>query len=426
MKFTLLYSKKETEKDTIYLRHRFSLQGKASEVKIKTNFKINRFDWDNNNECWDHSKKIKSPRKEEDKLLNNEIDHFNVQFGLLKKKVQDFLNENPYPKKEDLSNLLFGEKINTAVARTSEFPVLFSDFVDFYIEEKSKLIHGKQKPISTRTEQRYRQIKEKVNRFYPNLKITDIDDDFRDNYSLFMNKLNYKPSFIIKELKFIKTFCKFANRKIDVNKEVLYWSFIDTDENKFLDPIFSFDEIELLKNAKLEREALKNARDWLVISCYTGQRVSDLLQMTSDNIVQNEFYTVHQQKGQKDVTIWLFPEVLEIINRNGGEFPRRISAAKYNEYIKTVAEKAKIYQIIKGGKQEDNRKVIKEYPKWQLVTSHIGRRTFVSLFEPIVGKELIKTQTGHVTDAMVNLYNKTAAIDKAKIFKDAYIKAKDL
>lgn len=118
----------------------------------------------------------------------------------------------------------------------------------------------------------------------------------------------------------------------------------------------------------------------------------------------------------------MFPEVLEIINRNSGEFPRRISSAKYNEYIKEVVEKAKINKIIKGGKQIDKRKIIDFYPKWELVTSHIGRRTFVSLFEPIVGKELIKTQTGHVTDAMVNLYNKTEAIDKAKIFKDAYLK----
>ena len=35
MKFTLLYPKKGAKKDTIYLRHRFSFQGKAKKRRTK-------------------------------------------------------------------------------------------------------------------------------------------------------------------------------------------------------------------------------------------------------------------------------------------------------------------------------------------------------------------------------------------------------
>ena len=173
----------------------------------------------------------------------------------------------------------------------------------------------------------------------------------------------------------------------------------------------------------MPHDYLDNARDWLLISCYTGQRVSDLLKMNSSLIIEDEFYTVHQQKGQKDVTIWLMPDVIDILNKRGGEFPRKISSQRYNEYIKQVCRIAGIDEVMKGGKQINNRKVIGDYPKHELITSHIGRRTFVSLFQPLLGNENTRTQTGHTTDKMLVLYNKTQAIDTAKRVKEAFIKA---
>ncbi|MDY3443408.1 hypothetical protein PG616_00920 [Riemerella anatipestifer] len=420
MKFTLLYSKKGAEKDSIYLRHRFSLNGKAREIKLKTKFSIYPECWDNDNECWDTSLKVRTPRKSEDKLRNSEIDNFNAEFSAFKLKVQDFLAVNPYPTKDMLKEVLF-DGVNIKPHFNTEYPILFSDFVDFYIEQKKKLIPGKQKPISKRSIQRFIQIKSKINKFYPRLKITEINDAFRDEYSFLMMQQRYKDSFIIKELKFIKTFCKYANKKLDINKEVLYWEFKNTEIKKYDDPIFSFEELDIL--AKLELpDRLDNARDWLIISCYTGQRVSDLLNMNSSNIIDNEFYSLHQQKGQKDIVLWLMPPVIDILNKREKEFPRKISSQKYNNYIKEVCEIAGFDELLIGGKYNNKtkRKEIGEYPKHELITSHIGRRTFVSLFQGILGQDNTMTQTGHTSVNMLNLYNKTKAIDKARKVKDAY------
>lgn len=421
MKFTLLYSKKDSEKDTIILRYRYRLRGKQNEVKIKTPFSINRFDWDDKNEMWDLSKKTRVPRKPEDKERNYLIDSFNTEFGEFKNKIADYISENPYPAYNEVFDFIYGVKEKEAIKKESEYPILFSEFVDFYIKQKEIFIPGKQKPITKASRDRYIQIKTKVNKFYPRLKITDIDDDFRDGYSVFMSKNKYKPSYIVKELKFIKTFCKFANKKLDINKEVLYWEFRDTETEKYLDPTFSFAELKAIKDLDFVLDSyLDNARDWLLISCYTGQRVSDLLNMSSENIINDEFYIVHQKKGQKDVVIWLMPEVMEILEKRDGEFPRKISAPRYNEYIKEVAKLAEINQIIKGGKQIDNRKKIDFYPKYELVTSHIGRRTFVSLFRHLIGSENVKGMTGHTSENMINLYDKTSALEKAKRIKEAF------
>lgn len=423
MKFTLLYSKTKSDKNTIFLRHRYRIEGKEKEVKLNTPFSIEASNWDDDNEMWDVRQKIKSPRKPEDRTRNKIIDDFNADFASLKKKVEDYIRENPYPKSADLKELMFGKVEKASNVIETVYPEDFYEFVNFFIEEKRKFIPGKQVPIKYRSEQKYIQIRNKVQKFFPGIKVTEINDDFRDSLSMILSKLKYRPSYIIYQIKYIKTICTFANKKLDVHKDVLYWEFIDTDSDKYLDPIFSFDEIRKISEVELFKDSyLDNARDWLLISCYVGQRVSDLLKMNSSNIIDIEYYTVHQGKGQKDVTIWLMPEVLQILAKRNGEFPRKISAVKYNEYIKKVADKAKIHQIIKGGKKIKDRKVIGMYPKWQLVTSHIGRRTFVSLFETIIGKENIKSQTGHTTDNMVNLYNKTEAIDKAKRIKEAYNK----
>ncbi|MGA9211528.1 MAG: hypothetical protein WBY99_02405, partial [Kaistella sp.] len=74
-------------------------------------------------------------------------------------------------------------------------------------------------------------------------------------------------------------------------------------------------------------------------------------------------------------------------------------------------------KMLGGVKDKDQggrgKKIVKEYEKWELITSHIFRRSFVTNFIEVLGKENIKTRTGHKTDDMVNLYNKTEKIDKA-------------
>jgi len=46
----------------------------------------------------------------------------------------------------------------------------------------------------------------------------------------------------------------------------------------------TFEEIEKIENKTDLLDHLDNARDWLIISCFTGQRVSDFLRFTKDMI----------------------------------------------------------------------------------------------------------------------------------------------
>jgi integrase len=57
-------------------------------------------------------------------------------------------------------------------------------------------------------------------------------------------------------------------------------------------------------------------------------------------------------------------------------------------------------------------------PKWELITSHIGRRSFATNFYGKINQQLIQSVTGHKTETSFLKYiNKEREIDAAAINK---------
>ena len=90
--------------------------------------------------------------------------------------------------------------------------------------------------------------------------------------------------------------------------------------------------------------------------------------------------------------------------------------------IKKVCEKAKINEPIHGTlfDPEIKEKVEKDYPKWKLVSSHIGRRSFASNNYGIIPTSFLMYITGHTTEAMFLTYigksNKDIAMELTNYF----------
>ncbi|UYW01756.1 tyrosine-type recombinase/integrase [Flavobacterium agricola] len=167
------------------------------------------------------------------------------------------------------------------------------------------------------------------------------------------------------------------------------------------------DKIESIEETELS-ESLQNAKDWLIISCFTGQRVSDFMRFNSsmirieDGIKYIEFT---QQKTSKKMTLPLHPKVIEILDKRGGEFPYKISDQKYNDFIKVVCKTAGLNQSTSGSKVVDvdgkgkYRKQEGVYEKWELVTSHIGRRSFATNFYGTIPTTYLIYATGHSSES---------------------------
>lgn len=145
---------------------------------------------------------------------------------------------------------------------------------------------------------------------------------------------------------------------------------------------------------------LDNARDWLVIGCYLGQRVKDLLSISESNlktIGEDKYIVLSQSKTEEDVNIPIHPLVRAILQKNGNKFPHKISEQNLNKYVKTVCQKAGLTQLVKGSKQnkKTNRKEKGEFEKWELISSHDFRRSFCTNLYGSIHTADIMNISGH-------------------------------
>lgn len=155
----------------------------------------------------------------------------------------------------------------------------------------------------------------------------------------------------------------FENEEFAILKE-------DTDDI-YLDEI----KIKALTDLKLIG-GYEVARDWFVLDCYLGLRVSDLRRVTMADFAGEYFQFVNQKTGAQ-VAIKINRIVRAIIKKWEG-LPLAISDVKLNECIKEVAKSAKlkkkfIYKITKGGTL-----VTETLEEWQMVSSHTCRRSFIT------------------------------------------------
>ena len=215
--------------------------------------------------------------------------------------------------------------------------------------------------------------------------ISEINEDFKQEFYNYCKEENYSQNTIQRELNIIKTFCKFARSKgIQVDSEL---DSLKLPKEKIDNIYLSLKEIGLIESTDIDKPHHSNARDWLIISCFTGQRISDFMRFTKEMIrieKGKSLIEFEQQKTGKLMTIPIHAKVQQILDKNKGEFPYRISDQRYNDYIKEVCKIAGIDEEIQGKKQlniskENETKKIRRvegvYPKYELVTSHIGRRT---------------------------------------------------
>ncbi|WP_288438639.1 phage integrase SAM-like domain-containing protein [uncultured Chryseobacterium sp.] len=416
------YLRKKTGETKISFRYR---RGRKDDIVLTTPFSILAEHWDSENECYRESLRKRNPKNEIDKLLNKNIDSLNLKLSEFKVSLNGYILDNNYRIDSDKIKGFIAKNYGgtpTKALKSVQSPILISELIEKYIKEKSTFSLGKHKPITDASISKFRVIKGKINKISPNLAVKDVNDSFRDKFTRWCGEKKYSEITIVKELKIIKTIIKFGkSSKLKVSDDVANWSFYVTPKN-YKHPILTFEELKKIESVKLPHDHLENAKDWLLIGCFTGQRVSDLLNFNHEKIVQEDFLTFTQKKTNDEITIFLIPKVKEILSKRNGQFPRKISDQKFNDYIKTVCQLAGLDEKLVGGKMVGNRKVVDTYEKWELISSHICRRSFVTNFRHILGDEGIMTNTGHKTQAMVELYDQNTKLEKAIKQKDLILK----
>lgn len=290
--------------------------------------------------------------------------------------------------------------------------------------------NSKRNEVTDSTLKKINVVKHKLERFQKYRKriiyIKDVNLNFKSELENYMIHEGYAPNTIAREIKYIKTFCNHARKNgIEVSNQL---SDIIARTVKVESIYLTPDEIQSIANLKNLNKRLDSVRDWFLISYYTGQRISDFLRFNKEMLRYEQgkpLLEFTQRKTDKLMTIPLSSECMAILNKRNGDFPDSISDQKYNTNIKKVCKKAGITQKVKGSKKvetEENSKIYRKqvgmYPKYELVTSHIGRRSFATNNYGKIPTSFLKYVTGHSTESMflnyINKSNKDIALELSK------------
>lgn len=224
----------------------------------------------------------------------------------------------------------------------------------------------------------------------------------------FAQEKNYSTNYIGGQIKNWKTLGKaVAGNPIYDHEDFKIISEINKDV--YLDE----PEIKLIYDLKLS-EALSITRDWFILDCYTGLRVSDLTLLTKKNYSKG-MITIANEKTDESVVIPVHRYVKEILAKYKG-FPPKLSDQTLNDNIKVIAKKAGIkgtvlYTITKGGKRKD------EYlKKWQMISNHSARRSFITnLRKNGVPDSVVMKLTGIKSPATLKRYDQLTSEEAARI-----------
>ena len=406
--YLLLQSKKSPA--VIYIRLR---DGRTLDIKAKTNYHIDPINWDEVEQ-----------RPTKKALKDIHIANLDTDLATLK---TDLLKEYNNSKGKKVVDADWLRNFINPPQEQEKHPDKLVDYIDTFIEFKKA-------DVKSSTVTKCNVIKHLLMRYEKETKTTlyirDIDAKFKMDFEKYCIKVGYAPNTTARNIRFIKTFFRHAKAN---GVETHYQ--LDSIKAKYhkVENIY-LDEKEIAAIEKIESkkltEGLENARDWLLISCYCGQRVSDFLRFDKSMIRYEKnkagelkpLIEFTQVKTEKIMTIPLHKKIIEIMKKYDGNFPRKISDQKYNEHIKKVCEAAEINQPTHGTlfDHKIKEKVTKDYPKHLMVSSHIGRRSFASNNYGKIPTSFLMYITGHTTEAMFLTYigksNKDIAMELTNYF----------
>jgi len=258
---------------------------------------------------------------------------------------------------------------------------------------------------------------EKSERLYLN----SIDKYIAESFTRFLKiEKEYSDNYCGQLLKLLKIILRDAEKSgLEVHP---YSNYIESFKQKSSDRILHVlnpVEIKTLKELQYIPEAYQDSYKWLLIGLCIGQRVSDLLKLTLNDLRKAPtglYIDIVQQKTKKAVTVGVAdPLVIQVLEN---KFPKRVSQVVFNKQIKSLCKMAGIDGLVSGFKNnpKTRRKEVVSAPKYEFITSHIMRRSFASNYYGKIETPLLMNITGHSKESTFLTYigthqNKDALAD---------------
>ncbi len=254
------------------------------------------------------------------------------------------------------------------------------------------------------------------------------------NHDFFEKIMNY--SFEVKEIK-----NNYFSRIITVVKTFMTWSFdreyhnnitykkFKLTENEIEVIYLTMDELLALYNHKFDSRRLEHVKDTYCFGCFTGLRFSDIKQLKPSYIFEDHIKINIQKTKSIDHKIPLNKYSKELLNKYKDTIYEPlpvISSQKFNKYLKECCEKVEIKTPTTITRYVGQRRIDKTVPKYELITSHTARKTFVTNSLILGMKEMVvRNITGHKKEESFRKYVKIADDFKKQEMDNTWDKIKE-
>lgn len=408
----LLHKRKAGDTQNLSIRMRVTLRGQRP-LDFPTGHNIDLKDWDADNQC-----ALKSAIAAAD--INRTIDEWKAimnevfaRYELLEKRVPT-LGEI-----KDLFNDMVGRKTKTNESLADPNMDLFQVF-DLFTETM-----GMQNQWTKSTFEKFAAIKSHLHDFDPNLSFPGINESKMQAYLSYLEKKGLRNTTIAKNLAFVRWFLRWAHKKGYYNgdmQDTFKPKLKGTDGNSKEIIYLTQDEIKILENHQFlpMQAALERVRDVFLFCCFTGLRYSDVAKLKRSDI-KDGFIVVVTKKTVDGLRIEQNKHSQAILDKyKDMKFPKDlalpvISNVKMNARLKILGQVCGIDEptrivYFQGGVRHEE-----VFPKWALLTTHCGRRTFVvTALQLGIPSEVIMKWTGHNDFSAMKPYVKIVDELKAK------------
>ncbi|MFW5887086.1 MAG: phage integrase SAM-like domain-containing protein, partial [Bacteroidota bacterium] len=293
-------------------------------------------------------------------------------------------------------------------------PVYNEKHKNFYVVF-DEYIQAKANEVTDRTIQKFNTLRKSLEAFDPNITFNKVDLQFFDKYVAHLR--NQKPrgrqksreegaqngllnDTLAKYVDNLKNFMRWSfERKYHSNDIHLHSGFKATRKPKNDIVTLKVDELQKLYEYDFSNvPRLERVRDLFCFGCFTGQRWSDIEAFNKSD-VQGDLWTFESYKTKKIIEVPLIgyaAPALDILTKYDFKFPK-ISAQKFNEYLKECFEAAELDRPVQIKRYVGNKEIIMNKPLHQFASSHMARRTAVSLLLNVYDLpiHMVRDITGH-------------------------------
>lgn len=392
--FTLESRKKDgvliTENVPIRMRVNFA----SKRIEFTTGYRIDATKWDADkqrvkNGC---SNKLKQSASEINASL---LEYYTEIQSIFKRfEVEDVM---PTPEQiKEAFNALHKPVSEEPKPKKEALPCDFFQVFDDFVEDC-----GRQSNWTDSTFEKFAAVKNHLTNFREGLTFEFFDERGLNDYVGYLRDVKeMRNTTIGKQLSFLKWFLRWAFKK-GVHQNNAYDSYkpkLKSTQKKII--FLTWDELNRLREFKIpfNKQALERVRDVFLFQCFTGLRYSDVFNLRRSDI-KGDHIEVTTVKTSDSLIIELNNHSKAILDKYKDvafEYDKVlpvITNQKMNDYLKELSG---IDEPIRQTYYKGNERIDDVTPKYALLGTHAGRRTFICNALALgIPPQVVMKWTGH-------------------------------